>query len=63
MQNKNILTVEEAAKYLKMSKSSIYRFTSLGILIPRKPFGRRSYFIRSELDAILEGNAHTYQQS
>ncbi len=49
------LTLEEAAAYLKVSKPSIYRYTSEGRLRFYKLAGigtRR--FKRSDLDALLE---------
>jgi excisionase family DNA binding protein len=49
------LTLEEAAAYLKVSKPSIYRYTSEGKLPFYKLAGSGARrFKRSDLDALLE---------
>jgi len=49
------MTLAEAAAYLKLSKPSIYRFTSEGRLPFYKLAGAGSRrFKRSDLDALLE---------
>jgi prophage regulatory protein len=48
--NKTIFTPEEAARYLGMALSYLYKLTSAGILPFSKPNGKRIYFSRIELD-------------
>ena len=48
---KEVMTLDEAAKFLGLSKSTLYKLTS-GKLIPHyKPNGKRIYFKREELQA------------
>jgi excisionase family DNA binding protein len=53
--NKEILTLEEAAQYLVLSKSCIYKMTSNKEIPHYIPRGKKIYFRRIELDRwILE---------
>jgi excisionase family DNA binding protein len=53
---KNILSFDEASKFLNLSKSYLYKLTS-GNLIPHyKPQGKMLYFEREELEAWLRQN-------
>ncbi|KAA6325369.1 hypothetical protein EZS27_025412 [termite gut metagenome] len=53
---KNILSFEEASKFLNLSKSYLYKLTS-GNLIPHyKPQGKMLYFEKEELEAWLRQN-------
>ncbi|MDR2915452.1 MAG: helix-turn-helix domain-containing protein [Tannerella sp.] len=53
---KNILSFEEASKFLNLSKSYLYKLTS-GNLIPHyKPQGKMLYFEREELEEWLRQN-------
>ena len=53
---KEILTIEEAAEFLSVSKSYLYKQTSAQAIPHYKPTGKRCYFKRSELEAwILVG--------
>ena len=54
--NKNVLSFEEASKFLNLSKSYFYKLTS-GNLIPHyKPQGKMLYFEKVELEAWLWQN-------
>ena len=53
---KNVLSFEEASRFLNLSKSYLYKLTS-GNLIPHyKPQGKMLYFEREELEAWLRRN-------
>jgi len=55
-QTKNVLSFEEASRFLSLSKSYLYKLTS-GNLIPHyKPQGKMLYFERAELEAWLRRN-------
>ena len=57
---KEILTNEEAAEFLSVSKSYLYKQTSAQAIPHYKPTGKRCYFKRSELEAwILTGRIST----
>lgn len=49
-QQKTVFTLEEAAKYLDISSSTLYKMTSAGILPFSKPNGKLIYFSKSSLD-------------
>lgn len=48
-----LLTTREAMAYLKISKPTIIRYSSSGILNPKRLPGGALRFRRSDLDAIL----------
>ena len=50
------LTLEEAADYLGLSKSYLYKLTSAHKIPHYKPQGKRLYFAKSELDTWLFRN-------
>ena len=53
---KNVLSFDEASKFLNLSKSYLYKLTS-GNLIPHyKPQGKMLYFEKVELEAWLSQN-------
>ena len=53
---KNVLSFDEASKFLNLSKSYLYNLTS-GNLIPHyKPQGKMLYFEKVELEAWLRQN-------
>lgn len=57
---KEILTIEEAAEFLSVSKSYLYKQTSAQAIPDYKPTGKRCYFKRSELEEwILAGRIYT----
>ncbi|MEG1464657.1 MAG: helix-turn-helix domain-containing protein [Mucinivorans sp.] len=47
-----LLTVPEACAYLRISRSTLYRFIAMGYIVPLKS-GRRSLFKTSHVEAIL----------
>ncbi|WP_042371077.1 helix-turn-helix domain-containing protein [Bacteroides neonati] len=54
--SKNVLSFEEASRFLHLSKSYLYKLTS-GNLIPHyKPQGKMLYFEKVELEAWLRQN-------
>ena len=56
LHSKNVLSFEEASRFLNLSKSYLYKLTS-GNLIPHyKPQGKMLYFEKSELEAWLRQN-------
>lgn len=53
---KNVLSFDEASKFLNLSKSYLYKLT-LGNLIPHyKPQGKMLYFEKADLEAWLRQN-------
>jgi len=48
-QSKEVLTVEEAAKFLGLSKSFVYKMTHEGTIPFYKPNGKVCYFEKNEL--------------
>jgi excisionase family DNA binding protein len=56
-----ILTASGVAEYLKISKSEVYNLCSLGKIRYFK-IGRRSRFLKSDLDELLFANARGGQQ-
>ena len=56
METKKVLTFEEAACYMGMSKSWLYKMTSLKIVPHYKPNGKLVYFDRIELEGWLLQN-------
>ena len=56
LHSKNVLSFEEASRFLNSSKSYLYKLTS-GNLIPHyKPQGKMLYFEKTELEAWLRQN-------
>ena len=54
--SKNVLSFDEASRFLNLSKSYLYKLTS-GNLIPHyKPQGKMLYFEKTELEAWLRQN-------
>ena len=56
---KNVLTFEEAATYMGVSKSHLYKMTMLGSIAFYKPRGKMIYFNRVELEEWLLQNRIT----
>lgn len=50
---KKVLTFEEAAKYMGVSKSCLYKLTSQKLISHYKPNGKMIFFDREELEAYL----------
>jgi len=55
-QTEKPLTLNEAAQYLDISKSYIYKLTCSNKIPHFKPQGKRLYFAKSELDSWLMRN-------
>jgi len=53
---KEVLTLEEAAQYTGFSKSYLYKLTSSAKIPHYKPAGKLCYFNRFELDQWLQQN-------
>ena len=56
-QTQKPLTFEEAAEYLGLSKSYLYKLTSARTIPHYKPQGKRVYFTKTELDSWLLRNS------
>jgi len=54
--NKEVLNFTEAAKYLNLSKSHLYKLTSAKEIPHFKPRGKQVFFERKELDQWLLQN-------
>lgn len=53
---KEVLTSEEAAKFMGISRSYLYKLTSRKEIPHYKPMGKMCYFNRSELIEWLQSN-------
>lgn len=53
---KDVLNFAEAAEYLEVSHSHLYKLTSVGGIPAYKPNGKKLYFNRKELDSWLLSN-------
>lgn len=56
IQNKSILNIDEAAKFLGISKGYLYQLTSLGKIPHTKPLGKLIKFDRLELENWMRQN-------
>lgn len=56
LSQKNVLTFEEAANYMGISKSDLYKRTSSRTIPHYKPRGKMVYFDRLELEKYLLQN-------
>lgn len=60
---KKILTHKEAAKYLGLSESYLYKLGLSGIITYSCPSGKRKYYLREDLDAyMLSGRRKSKQE-
>jgi excisionase family DNA binding protein len=59
LQTKTVFAPKEAAKYMGISLSTLYKLTSAGILPFSKPNGKLIYFCRQSLDNWLLSNTST----
>ena len=50
------LTLEEASKYLGLSKSFLRKLTRLKLIPHYKPNGKMIYFLKSDLDQYIRRN-------
>lgn len=53
---KEVLTSDEAARYMGISKSYLYKLTMRRQIPHYKPMGKMCYFNRHELEAWLQSN-------
>lgn len=53
---KNVLTLNEACRFLELSPSHLYKLTSTGAIPHYKPNGKKIYFNRLELEQWLLSN-------
>ncbi len=53
---KEVLTSDEAAKYMGISKSYLYKLTMKQEIPHYKPMGKMCYFNRAELEVWLQNN-------
>ena len=53
---KDILTLEEAALYLGISPSSLYKLTSARKIPYSKPNGKRCFFRRADIESWMMSN-------
>lgn len=53
---KEVLTAEEAANYMGISKSYLYKLTMMRKVPHFKPMGKMCYFNRLELEQWLQSN-------
>lgn len=53
---KEVLTTNEAAKYMGISRSYLYKLTSRKEIPHYKPMGKVCYFNRAELEQWLQSN-------
>ena len=53
---KEVLTSEEAARYMGISKSYLYKLTMRGEIPHYKPMGKMCYFNRYEIEEWLQQN-------
>lgn len=53
---KAVLTLEEAAQYMGVSKSQLYKLTHTKNIPHSKPAGKMCYFNRADLETWLMGN-------
>ena len=56
---KEVLNFAEAAKYLELSHSHLYKLTSAGSIPFYKPNGKKLYFNRAELNEWLLRNRNS----
>jgi excisionase family DNA binding protein len=49
------LTIDEAAKYLGLKKATVYGLVFEKKIPYSKPFGKKLYFLKSDIDAIIMG--------
>lgn len=54
--NKEVLTSDEVAKYMNISKSYLYKLTMNREIPHYKPMGKMCYFNRLELEQWLQSN-------
>ena len=53
---KAVLTTDETARYMGISKAHLYTLTMKKLIPHYKPMGKVIYFLRSEVESWLQGN-------
>lgn len=53
---KEVLTSDEAARYMGIARSYLYKLTMTRKIPHYKPMGKVCYFNRKELEGFLQGN-------
>lgn len=61
-QDEKPLSLSEAAEYLSVSKSHLYKLTSLNRITFFKPAGKKIYFKKSDLNKYLFRNRKASEQ-
>lgn len=56
---KEVLTSDEAARYMGVSRSYLYKLTMTKQIPHYKPLGKMCYFNRLELEQWLQSNRHS----
>ena len=54
--SKNVLSFEEASRFLNLSKSYLYKLTSAGVIPHYKPQGKMIYFEKTAMEEWLRQN-------
>lgn len=60
---KEMLSAEEAARYLGLSMSKIYKMTCAGEIAFFKPYGKKMFFAKTDLDKYIKRGYHPVKQS
>jgi excisionase family DNA binding protein len=60
--NKGVLTLNEACAYTSISKSYMYKLTSLNKVPHYNPFGKKLYFNKDELESWLTTGEYNLPQ-
>lgn len=60
--NKKIFTIDELCEYANISKSYAYHLTSTGKIRCSKPFGKKIYFDKDDIDTLLRDNPSLTQK-
>ena len=55
-QNKETMTIDDVAIYTGLSKSTLYKYTSMNLIPYYSPSGKKIYFTKSEVDEWLTTN-------
>ena len=60
--SKELLTTDEAARYLGVKKSYLYKLMNRGAIPYYKPWGKKCYFKLSEIEGCLQSNRVSTEQ-
>lgn len=53
MEKKTVITMEEAAQFMGISLSCLYKMTSQKLISHYKPNGKKIYFVQEEIEEYL----------